>query len=112
MKTTLGKLRQIIMEATGHQAAQDLKTYAKAFNLQIFVGPDEIADQMSCDQDDLPPGIEAGAFFPDVTVMQCAAFVANEGLCRFGDEKLGEDPSDIVYTTLAKLMARGDPRYA
>jgi hypothetical protein len=94
------------------QARKDLDSYAKRFDLQVFEGHDECATQMDVDAEDLREMVgemEAIACYPDHTVFQVCAFIANGKLHRFGLEHQGEDPGDVVPTTLKKLLSLSDP---
>lgn len=88
-----------------------LKKYARMFNLVLTVGKADFATQMDVEPEDVPDDVTAGAFYPDHTVMRCAAFLKDDGtMCRFGIESLGEDPSDEIPITLDELIDMGDPQ--
>lgn len=96
------------------QAIKDLERYALKHGLHLFRGHDECALQMDVDPNDLREMVgemNAIACFPDHTVFQVCAFVANGILCRFGLESEGGDVAGaVVATTLEQLEEMGDPQ--
>ncbi len=95
------------------QALRDLKRYALKHGLHLFEGHADCATQMQVDSADLAQHVgnmQAIACYPDHTVFQVCAFVANDELKRFGFESKGEDPGDVVFTSLEDLESFGDPR--